>query len=341
MKKLLLLFALCFSLVLACGGGDVGRDTDRDTDVDTDRDTDVDTDRDTDVDTDRDTDVDTDRDTDVDTDRDTDDTDRETDDTDRETDDTDRETCGEVTAVPDEVREFLDLGPFYKKYLDAYGLPILSSEKVDDEAFFIARETIRNMISPEVLDELLDEFKKRKIRLAIIAAEEIITDLPEYSGLSEVFPERWRTLRGLAPGREDYPIFSAGEENLLALERDSYSGYSLLIHEAAHAFHVVGIDFIDSQFTPRLETAYEDAIKEGLWKNTYAETNIHEYLAQGVNSWFDANLEYPKGVYNEINTRQELKMYDFALAELIAEWFSDDSWRFQYGDTSTCIHTSN
>ena len=95
----------------------------------------------------------------------------------------------------------------------------------------------------------------------------------------------------------------------------------------------MGIDLIDSQFTPnQLQVAYEDAIEAGLWYDTYAATNVDEYWAEGIQSWFNSNLssDPPDGIHNSIDTREELKMYDPALAELIGEWFPDDAWRYEY-----------
>ena len=60
-----------------------------------------------------------------------------------------------------------------------------------------------------------------------------------------------------------------------------------------------------------------------MWKNTYAETNIAEYFAEGVQSWFNVNAEmpHPDGKHNWVNTREELKEYDPDLYNLLAEYF--------------------
>src|SRR5262245_16040285 len=48
-----------------------------------------------------------------------------------------------ITAPPPE----LGLDTFYKKYLDASGIPIISSEKVPDEALFAVQRTVNIMVS--------------------------------------------------------------------------------------------------------------------------------------------------------------------------------------------------
>ena len=65
------------------------------------------------------------------------------------------------------------------------------------------------------------------------------------------------------------------------------------------------------------------AMKKGLWKSTYAAENAREYFAEGVQAWFDANLEAnpPDGIHNHVNTRKELLQYDPDLAALIGKVF--------------------
>src|SRR4029450_12665818 len=48
-----------------------------------------------------------------------------------------------VTVPP----ESLGLDPFYKKYADAFGIPIVCSEKVDDVALLMARDIVNYMVS--------------------------------------------------------------------------------------------------------------------------------------------------------------------------------------------------
>ena len=120
------------------------------------------------------------------------------------------------------------------------------------------------------------------------------------------------------------------EENLLGYNEDPSRGESTLIHEFSHAIHQIGINL--ESFNLKLTEIYQRAIKRGLWQNTYAATSASEYWAEGVQSWFDANLESrpTNGIHNEINTRSELKKYDPELAKLISKWFVDDDWRFKY-----------
>ena len=78
-----------------------------------------------------------------------------------------------VTAPP----EALGLDPFYKKYTDAFGIPIVSSEKVDDAALLLARDIVNYMLvkRPDVRAVLVG----RKSRMLVMDQTEGETDLPE------------------------------------------------------------------------------------------------------------------------------------------------------------------
>lgn len=83
---------------------------------------------------------------------------------------------------------------------------------------------------------------------------------------------------------------------------------------------------LDGGFNRRLERIYRKAKSRGLWKNTYAISNAVEYFAEGVQCWFNVNLEVSpgNGIHNEINSRAELQAYDPLLFNLIATYFYAD-----------------
>jgi hypothetical protein len=223
-------------------------------------------------------------------------------------------------CIPTAPPSSLGLDPFYKKYCDAAGLPVVSSGKVPDAAVQHAWSQVRQMVSarPDVRAEML----RLRTRVAIMAVTEVTTDIPEHSDLNTAFPGTdWDTrARGLGatPSR---PASSAAEENILCSAQDPYRGENILIHEFAHSMDLMGLRQVDSTFQSRLQQAYNTAIAAGLWSNTYAATNKEEYWAEGVQSWFNVNLEAdpPNGIHNSVNTRAELKVYDPGLHQLISE----------------------
>ena len=220
----------------------------------------------------------------------------------------------EVTAPP----AGLKVDPFYKKYVSANGLPVLSSEKVNDyalkEAAFLVTEMFK--LRPDVLEAMI----KSGSRLCVIAHNEYTTDLPGWQHLKP--KDFWDARARGTGGSEEDPLCSCGEENLLGYPGDPYSTESIFIHELAHNIHLRGMVNLDKTFDPRVKQAYEAAMEKGLWKGKYASVNHHEYFAEGVQSWFDNNRP-PDHDHNHVDTRKELIEYDPALAELCREVFGD------------------
>ena len=104
------------------------------------------------------------------------------------------------------------------------------------------------------------------------------------------------------------PASSCAEENLLGYKDDPYRGESILIHEFAHTMHEMGVNAIDKTFDAHLQQLYQQAMKKGLWKNTYDAADYREYWAEGVQCWFDANNKAnpPNGIHNQISTRHRV-----------------------------------
>lgn len=229
-----------------------------------------------------------------------------------------------VTAVPTEIREQFKLDPFYKKYIDAQGLPIVGSEVVSDAALLEAAWIVNRMIGHR--PEILAAMASNNTRLAVMAYSEFTTDVPEHRHLTpRVFWDR--RARGLG-ATASAPAVSCAEENLLEHPNDPYFEECICIHEFAHAIHQMGMQDIDPTFDQRLKKAYSEAIESGKWENTYAAGNHMEYWAEGVQSWFDDNRE-KDALHNHVNTRQELIDYDPSLARLCRQVFGDLAWRYQ------------
>jgi len=217
-----------------------------------------------------------------------------------------------VTSVPKKLK----LDPFYKKYTEAGGYPIVGSAGVSDFALKEAAYLVDLMLArrPDVRKAMIDSGS----RLIVIGHKEFTTDIPEYSGMKP--KDFWDArARGLGGSRTD-PVCSCAEENVMGYEGDPYSTECIVIHEFAHNIHLRGLVRIDKTFDERLKQAYERAMARGLWKNKYASTNRNEYWAEGVQSWFDNNRQ-PDHDHNHVDTRKELKEYDTGLAKLCEEVF--------------------
>ncbi len=214
---------------------------------------------------------------------------------------------------------------FYKKYIDANGVPIISSDKVPDAALLQARKIVIQMLSNIKLPDIAATISQNKIRIAVMSKDELTTDIPEHSDLNKAFPEtNWDTrARGLG-ATQVRPATSCAEENLLCYDKDRYSGEDILVHEFGHTIHEFALRYLEPDFDTRLEQIYAKA--KGLWKNTYAMSNSKEYWAEGVQDWYNLNREADPtdGVHNQINTREELKAYDVDLFNLLDTYFEKD-----------------
>ena len=218
-----------------------------------------------------------------------------------------------VHPPPDE----LALDPFYRKYIDAQGLPVVSSSKVPDKVLYRARDIINEMLANR--SDLRATIAGLGVRVAVMAQSEVTTDIPEHGDLYEAFAGTdWdRRARGLGATLAR-PATSAAEENLLCYENDVYRSEDIFVHEFAHTVLDLGVKHQErsAEFLVRLNAAYRGAMESGLWADTYAARNVDEYWAEAVQSWFGVNdWAIPaNGIHNQINTRQELEAYDPRIA---------------------------
>lgn len=228
-------------------------------------------------------------------------------------------TEGDLTIPPSQ----LGLDPFYKKYLNASGIPVISSEYVPHAALKAVKEMIQYIIAKN--ETMATTYASHNGRVGIMGEDEVTTDIPEHSDLYDVFPGTdWdQRARGLGATLER-PISTCAEENVLCYSNDRYRGEDIFIHEFAHSLHLLALRFIDSDFDTKLLAAYNNAIDNGLWDNTYAQTNELEYWAEGVQSWYNVNIEATptNGIHNYVDTHEELKDYDPLLFDLISIYFN-------------------
>lgn len=227
---------------------------------------------------------------------------------------------GPVTVIPDGK----NIPSFYKKYVEAEGLYVVSSAQVSDEALFKACDIMSLMLAkrPDVKEYMV----KKGCHVMVIGKNEETCDLPEFAHLCNCEDSikywNWRA-RGFGGAPEDEFSSSCGEENLLALPKDKYVGENILIHEFAHLIHTIGIIGVEPDFNTRLDVLLLHAIKEGLWKNTYALTDKEEYFAECVQSFFNCNryADPANGVHNQINRREKLKAYDPEMYNFLLNYF--------------------
>ena len=228
----------------------------------------------------------------------------------------------------------LGLDPFYKKYTDAYGIPVVSSEKVPDCALLVARDIINYMLLKR--NDIRAELVRRKARLSIIGYTEMQTDLPECrdwkkptkddirltpkerenydkpGGIASMTDRQYWNQRARGMGGLQT---SCAEENLLGYPGTRYYGENITVHEFSH--NIMGVlAKVDPALYAAIEPAYQAAKAKGLYKGQYAINTVAEYWAEGTQWWFWSNVEFYDGK-TRVQTPDDLKNYDPTLYNLL------------------------
>jgi len=228
----------------------------------------------------------------------------------------------------------LGLHSFYTKYADAYGIPVVSSGNVPDNALLFARDIINYMIlkRPDVRAALIAD----DARLSILGKNEMQTDLPECSdwkkpalddprltdkeraeynkpgGVGSMTDKGYWNQRARGMGGIQT---SCAEENLLGYPGTRYYGENIAVHEFSH--NIMGaLKKVDPVLYKKIEIAYQDAKAKGLYKGQYAINTIHEYWAEGSQWWFWSNYEFNDGK-TSLKSPDDLKKYDPALYAIL------------------------
>jgi cyclophilin family peptidyl-prolyl cis-trans isomerase len=238
---------------------------------------------------------------------------------------------------------------FYRKYVDALGIPIISSARVPDEAVLVARDIVIHMTAkrPDVRAAMIE----RGTRVGVMAITEMTTDIPEQrdwkkpaiddrrltpgerarynepGGIGSMTDQEYwnRRARGMG-GR----YTTGAEENILGYPGTRYYGENILVHEFSHGI-MGALRTADSALYARLEVAYQQARDRKLYLSPrgsphYAVNTIGEYWAEGTQWWFWSN--YPAtfashGVEQEVWSPRDLERYDPELYDILSSVYPD------------------
>jgi alpha-glucosidase len=234
---------------------------------------------------------------------------------------------GKVIAIPKSIIEKYKIDPnFYKKMISARGMPITCSAKVSDAALLQADELVNKLLAgrPDVMQAMVD----KNYRLIIIGANEEVSEVPEYFTNDPVRSAyQNERVRGYG-GRTT----SFGEENVLCLPIDRYDDESIMIHEFGGHCVDSALRSVDPNIGRKLRQLYKDATSKGLYKNTYAGSNVAEYWAEAVQDYFDCNR---RNNWNHtwVHTREELMSYDPNMCKFVGETFNltpGQDWRYKW-----------
>lgn len=231
-----------------------------------------------------------------------------------------------------------DAQGFYVKETIASGISVRSSGRVPDRALVAARDMIASMLSHR--PDLAQWLAANDYRVAIMAEDEAITDLPENRGWTKPGPDDPRLTRcerkhydariGALSDRQYWNARVRGiggrhavaaEEDILGRQTSRYYGETILVHEFAHNV-LDAVRIADPALYREVESAYAAALREGLWKDEYASTTVQEYWAEGTQFWFDSNrLAVFDG--RRILNHGDLEAYDPRLAAVLRRAYGD------------------
>lgn len=233
----------------------------------------------------------------------------------------------------------LKLDPFYKRYIDAVGLPIASSAAVPDLALIRARDIVIGMLVER--PDLRRAMIARGFRVVIMAETEGTTDVPEQRDWTKParddprltvcerkhYDERigrltdaqyWNArARGMGGN-----LTSAATENLLGVPGTRYYGENIFVHEFSHGI-LHAARKADPALYARVEHAYAAAQARGLWKGEYGMITIDEYWAEGTQFWFNSNRRAVVEGHIILNDA-DLLAYDPALYNVLSEVYGDN-----------------
>jgi len=240
--------------------------------------------------------------------------------------------CPEVTAPPESFFEKVRerdrdaARQFYRKYIDVKGMPVVAAAEVADLALKRTYEIVTHMLAgrPDVLEAMIE----RGMYLIIIGKDQVYTDLPENRNARnpDYLNERVRGTGGLPT--------SFGEENLLSLPIDRYDDESIAVHEFCHTIDST-LRRIDPTWRDRKNDVYQNAVKKGLYKDTYAIGNSAEYWCEIAQAYFDCN-RINNWNHGPIGRREQLKIYDPEGYELVRSTFNlgpGQDWRYSWLQT--------
>jgi hypothetical protein len=231
-----------------------------------------------------------------------------------------------VQPVPPE----LGVDPFYKKYVDANGIPVLSSEKVPDAALLVMRDIINTMLikRPDVRQSMIE----RRWRTGILGETEMTMDIPEYRNRKRPDAPEGEPVNQLdrdyhanrSRGLGGNPT-TGGEENLLGYPGTRYWGEHIFVHEFSHAI-MGNLRTVDPALHAEIRAAYDSAMAAGKYvsptgRRHYATTNAGEYWAEGAQWWFFSNYGECFAGNIKVETPDEFKAYDPKLYELLSRVF--------------------
>ncbi len=219
---------------------------------------------------------------------------------------------------------------FYTKYVMVYGIPVLSTDDVEDWVLFRAYDVLEIYLRkiyyeyPEIINSLI----KNKANVIVIGLNEYNIEHPDWTAYEEAMGEEGKTeRRGGGSLETTVLVDDLGIED----PNNWFSDFCGLIHEFTHTMLGYGIGDADhagarpdifEKINDAYESAYREYKKSGKYQeSSYDMNNYHEYFAGQVGRWFNANgtnLNVKRA--SRMTEREQLEEYDpdiYAVCEML------------------------
>ncbi len=219
---------------------------------------------------------------------------------------------------------------FYTKHIMVYGIPVLSTDDVEDWVLFRAYDVLEVYLRkiyyeyPEMIASLI----KHKANVIVIGLNEYNIQHPDWTAYEEAMGEAGKTeRRGGGALETTVLVDDLGIED----PNNWFSDFCGLIHEFTHTFLSYGIGDADNSgahpeiyeaINDAYEAAYRAYKKDGKYsESSYDMNNYHEYFAGQVGRWFNANgTNLAVKSANRKTEREQLAEYDpeiYAICEML------------------------
>ncbi len=202
----------------------------------------------------------------------------------------------------------LNADPYYQKYLDAGGIPILAPESVPNEELRRAQATLFSMVTDR--PDLLDVLASQNTRILLYDRDKGgLSQLPEFADYSDSkFAGVW--------GETSYG------QAVVAPAMTTYHCNETLIHEIAHALdYAIRVQEWEANREPRFKQArnqtYLRAMEAGLWAGRYESTVSQEYWAEMVVHWLRPDM------FRTQFGLSDLSEYDSKAARLLEQYLGN------------------
>ena len=141
-------------------------------------------------------------------------------------------------------------------------------------ALFRACYVLRFLLADRA--DLRQAYYKHFGRVAIIPYNNTLNTIPEYLPVHHDFSVSCRGLGAIPMA----PVSTAGEENILCYEEDTYNE-DVLIREIAQGIFHLAATSVEPGITNHVTRIYDSAMESGWWDNTYAEHSPAAYFVSG------------------------------------------------------------